>query len=216
MQRGDDGSDVGRKGGFLQRAYGLDGGEGTRALYSDWAAAYEAEVRANGYATPSRCAAALSAHAADRTAPLLDIGCGTGLSGEAFVGAGFTTVDGTDFTEAMLAHARTKPGVYRRLIPSDLACPVPAAPGDYANMAAVGVIGPSHAPATMIETAVGLLPSGGCFVFSLNDHALEDGSYRQSVDGLVANGVAQVVFDAYGDHLPGIDLKAAVIVLRRA
>ncbi len=201
--------------GFLQRAYDLDGGEATQALYSDWAATYEAEVRANGYVTPSRCAAALAAHAADLAAPLLDLGCGTGLSGEAFRAAGFTTIDGTDFSDAMLAHARTKPGVYRRLTRGDLTRPIPAEPGDYANMAAVGVFSPSHAPAAMLGTAVGLLPPGGCFVFSLNDHALEDASYRQTIDRLATEGTVHPVFDDYGDHLPGIDLKAAVIVLRR-
>ncbi len=215
MMDDDDGHEPGPADGFLQRAYDLDGGEATQALYSDWAATYEAEVRANGYVTPSRCAVALAAHAADVAAPLLDLGCGTGLSGEAFRAAGFATIDGTDFSDAMLAHARTKPGVYRRLTRGDLTTPIPAEPGDYANMSAVGVFSPSHAPAAMIETAISLLPPGGCFVFSLNDHALEDASYREVVDGLAAAGTAQPVFDEYGDHLPGIDLKAAVIVLRR-
>ena len=202
--------------GFLQRAYDLDGGAATQALYSDWAATYEAEVRANGYVTPARCAAALAAHAANLTAPLLDLGCGTGLSGEAFRAAGFTIVDGTDFSDAMLAHARAKPGVYRHMTRGDLTRPIPAEAGDYANIAAVGVFSPSHAPADMIETAVRLLPPGGCFVFSLNDHALEDASYRQTIDRLAENGAVRAVFDEYGDHLPGIDLKAAVVVLRRA
>ena len=209
-------SGTGPDGGFLQRAYDLDGREATQALYSDWAATYEAEVRANGYATPARCAAALAAHATDLAAPLLDLGCGTGLSGEAFRAAGFTTVDGTDFSDAMLAHARAKPGVYRRLIRGDLTCPIPAAPGDCANIAAVGVFSPSHAPAAMMETAVSLLPPDGCFVFSLNDHALEDASYRHAIDRLASDGTAHTIFEEYGDHLPGIDLRAAVIVLRRA
>jgi hypothetical protein len=70
----------------------------TRALYTDWAATYDADVTGAGYATPKRLAEALAAHVPDPTAPLLDFGCGTGLSGRALHAAGFTTLDGTDIT----------------------------------------------------------------------------------------------------------------------
>jgi len=67
--------------GFLERAYGLDDAESTRDFYRDWAATYDEEIRANGYATPRRCAAALAGLVEDTSAPLHDLGCGTGLSG---------------------------------------------------------------------------------------------------------------------------------------
>ncbi len=57
-------------------------------------------------------AAALAALVGDLDAPLLDLGCGTGLSGEAFMSAGFSVIDGTDFSETMIAVARNKPGLY--------------------------------------------------------------------------------------------------------
>ncbi|MDH3453013.1 MAG: methyltransferase domain-containing protein, partial [Gammaproteobacteria bacterium] len=91
----------------------------------------------NGYVTPGRCAQALADLAPDKSAPLLDLGCGTGLSGEALRAAGFATLDGTDFSEEMLTLARAKPGLYRNLILGDLNNPLPGAPGDYANVAAV-------------------------------------------------------------------------------
>ena len=69
--------------GYLDSAYAVEDAESTRNLYQDWAATYEQEVRANGYVTPTRCAHALANLAADKRAPLLDLGCGTGLSGEA-------------------------------------------------------------------------------------------------------------------------------------
>ena len=60
-----------------------------------------------------------------------------------------------------------------------------------------------------------LLPVGGCFVFSLNDHALEDASYNEVIRALVVDGVAEVASREYGDHLPGRGLKADICVLRR-
>ena len=100
---------------FLDRAYELDTAEKTHAFYRDWAASYDEEVRASGYASPARTAAAMAEAAGDLTAPFLDLGCGTGLAGEAFRQAGFTTIDGTDFSEEMLAAAETK-GIYRRAV----------------------------------------------------------------------------------------------------
>ncbi len=203
------------RGGFLDDAYELDGSEATQAFYGEWAETYEAEIKANGYVTPTRCAAALAAHAADAGAPLLDLGCGTGLSGEAFRAAGFAVIDGTDFSAEMLAYARDKPGVYRRLTLGDLTRPIPADPGEYANVAAVGVFSPGHAPASMLDAVLALLDRGGCFVFSLNDHALADPSFEARIAANVDAGIAEVAFQEYGDHLPGTGLRASVYVLRR-
>lgn len=199
---------------FLDDVYGLDSAERTRALYEDWAGSYDEEVGRNGYASPDRAAAALAASAADPEAPLLDLGCGTGLSGEAFARAGFTTIDGTDFSGEMLSLAHAK-GVYRRLVRGDLEAPIPFSRGEYANVAAVGVFSPGHAPAEMIARVVDLLDPGGCFVFSLNDHALEDASFMAQVRSLEDDGKVETVFSEYGEHLPGRGLGAVIHVIRR-
>jgi predicted TPR repeat methyltransferase len=199
---------------FFERAYDLADAEQTRRLYDEWAASYDEELRAAGYASPARTAAALAAAVADRAAPLLDLGCGSGLSGEALRAAGFTAIDGTDFSVEMLTVAAGK-GVYRELFQGDLNTPIPASPGDYGNAAAVGVFSPTHAPAAMIDDVVALLPTGGCFGFSLNDHALAEPDYEKRIGDLVEAGAVEVLSDAYGDHLPRIGLKAKIYVLRR-
>ena len=93
---------------FLDKAYKARDAASTRALYDDWAASYEAEVAENGYATPARCAEALKGQTADMSAPILDFGCGTGLSGLALKLAGFETIDGVDLSAEMLEGARSK------------------------------------------------------------------------------------------------------------
>jgi len=199
---------------FLDKAYDLDGAEATRQFYDDWSESYDAEVRENGYATPARCAAALKKFTGGLATPLLDIGCGTGVSGEAFRDAGFTTIDGADFSAEMLAAAKKK-DLYRDLIQTDLANPFPFEPGKYANIAAVGVLNPGHAPAETLDAVIPLLPRGGCFVFSLNDHAMEDGSYEGRILEHVDTGSTLLMFREYGDHLPKIGLKSNVYVLKR-
>lgn len=199
---------------FLDNAYELDSSDKTREYYRQWARSYDDELKANGYASPARVAAAMAAHVADLTAPILDLGCGTGLSGQALRDQGFTTIDGTDFSQEMLAVAQSK-DLYRATAKGDLNNPIPAAKGDYQNFAAVGVFSPGHAPPEMIPSVVDLLPQHGCLGFTLNDHALEDARYETFISDLAEAGTVEVALKEYGDHLPGIGLKATVYILRK-
>ena len=98
-----------RKSPDLTQAYALETPEDSQKLYADWADTYEADVAAYGYATPARIARALAPHLPDTSAPILDFGCGTGLSGQALAAAGFTTIDGTDISAEMRAQAWRHP-----------------------------------------------------------------------------------------------------------
>lgn len=158
--------------GFLGAAYDASTLADVGKLYCSWAATYDAELSANGYASPTRTAAAMAAHVADKSDPLLDIGCGTGLSGAALLETGFSTLDGTDFSAEMLAIAEGK-AIYRQLVQGSIEAPVLVTTEKYSNMVAVGVFSPGHAPSSMIGDVIALLPPDGCFGFSINDHALE-------------------------------------------
>lgn len=197
---------------FLDKAYGARDASSTRQLYDDWAASYEAELGENGYATPGRCAAALAEFSKDKTAPILDFGCGTGLSGLALKLAGFEVIDGVDLSADMIAQASDK-NVYRTLKQIE-AGDDPAS--GYAAIAAIGVIGAGAAPISVFDQLMHALGSGGLFVFSFNDHALEDPANEARVHEWTDCGAATLLFREYGDHIPGIDLKANVYVLEKA
>ena len=149
----------------------------------------------------------------ERGQQVLDIGCGTGLSGEALRQAGFTTIDGTDFSEEMINAAATK-DIYRALIRGDVNKPLPAG-DDYVNFAAIGVFSPGHGMPDLIGTVIDRVPRGGCFGFSLNDHALQDPGYETAIRDLVEAGTVDLVFDEYGDHLTGLGSKSRVCVLKK-
>ncbi|MEX0310113.1 MAG: class I SAM-dependent methyltransferase [Tateyamaria sp.] len=199
--------------GFLDKAYQARDAASTRALYDDWAASYEAEVAENGYATPGRCAEALKAETDDLTAPILDFGCGTGLSGLALKLAGFANIDGVDLSQEMLEGAREK-GVYRHLDLIEAGDALPRS--GYTAMAAIGVIGAGAAPISVLHTLMRALPAGGKLVFSFNDHALEDPANEAGVAEWTDCGAARLRFKEHGPHLPGIDLKSNVYVLEKA
>jgi predicted TPR repeat methyltransferase len=200
---------------LLNAAYNIENKDDAKRLYDDWAAGYADEMAANGYAAPARTADALAKYAADKAAPVLDLGCGAGLSGAALGDAGFSTVDGADFAPRMLKAAAER-GVYRDLVLTDLSDPLPGAPDQYANMCAVGVFSPGHAPASLIAKVMNALPRGGCFAFTLNEHAMKDAEYGCWMRELLDTGYASLLFKELGPHVPGIGLQAEVWVIRRS
>jgi len=200
---------------FLDKAYTARTAEETRQLYDDWAASYEAEIARNGYATPGRCAEALAAHMTDTALPILDFGCGTGLSGLALKLAGFETIDGVDLSADMIARAQGK-NAYRKLSQIEPDAAVPGAQGAYAAIAAIGVIGAGAAPISTFDLILNSLGPGGKFVLSFNDHALEDPINEGRIAEWCDCGAARLLFKEYGDHLPGIGVKANVYVLEKA
>ena len=201
-------------GKFLDKAYQARDADSTRALYDDWSASYEAEVAENGYVTPERCATALAQFTEDMSAPILDFGCGTGLSGLALKRAGFATIDGVDLSSEMLSKAKAK-NVYRNLSIIEADAPLAHKPGNHAALAAIGVIGAGAAPISVLHTLMRGLGAAGKLVLSFNDHALEDPKNEAGLNEWLDCGAATLLFREHGPHLPGIDLKATVYVIEK-
>ncbi|WP_373356747.1 class I SAM-dependent methyltransferase [Pseudoroseicyclus sp. CXY001] len=196
-------------GGFLKNVYDLDGEGAVRDYYDGWAASYDAELRQAGYATPARCAAALAATGLSKDAPILDMGCGTGLSGVALAAEGFEVIDGCDLSEGMLKVARAR-GLYRHLFPAG-----ETPPEQPRAVTAVGVIGPGAGPISLFDQCLDLLPSGGLFCFSFNDHALEVPEFPAAHARALESGLAVQRFAELGPHLPSMDVKSMVYVLEK-
>ncbi|MCR9157926.1 MAG: methyltransferase domain-containing protein [Rhodobacteraceae bacterium] len=199
---------------FLDKVYGVSGAYETRALYDAWSESYEAEIAENGYVTPKRCAEALAAVLADTSAPILDFGCGTGLSGLALQQAGFTCFDGVDLSADMLAKAKDK-GIYRTVSVIEPDETPPGPPGTYRAITAIGVIGSGAAPISVLDQLCDALTPSGLLCFSFNDHTLENPIYEQHVNALVANGTMRLIQHSYGPHLPARNINSAIYVLEK-
>ncbi len=199
---------------FLEDVYDISSTEDTQALYEDWAASYDEEISENGYASPERAAHALRASGADLQAPLLDIGCGTGLSGLFLKQAGFSDIDGSDFTRAMLDQAKKK-SIYQNLYLANAAQPFDYIKRPYQNFTAIGMFSPGHADADVMMHIFELMPAGGYFAFSLNDHAIEDPRYLEMISERIFSQSARITWQDYGDHLPKIGLNSMIVVLEK-
>ncbi len=180
------------------------------------AADYDRLMAEAGYEGPQRAALALAGLGAAHAAPLLEFGAGTGLVGVALRSLGFTVIDGLEPNPEMRAIAEARPGgVYRAVIPWDWSGAPPVAENAYLNTAAVGILAPGWAPASVIDWGLRLIPSGGLFVFSLSDLARSNPDYVGRIRENVDSGYAEIAFREYGRFLPGADLKADIYVLRR-
>lgn len=200
---------------FLDKVYGVRGVDAIRDLYDAWAESYDSEILENGYATPKRCAEALAEQIDDLDVPVLDFGCGTGLSGMALKSVGFTNIDGVDVSSDMLSGARDK-GVYRSLRHIAPAIqPVPK-PGAYRAIAAIGVIGVGAAPIDTFDLLMTSLAPGGLLVLSFNDHFLKDSTSEARISDWVDTGAARLLFKESGPHLPKINVNSTVYVIEKA
>ena len=199
---------------FLKNSYVLDSVDNTRDYYRDWAASYDAEITENGYQTPRRCAQALARHLQDKSSRILDIGCGTGLSGMAFRAEGFENLHGNDLSREMLDIAATR-SIYQSIVLADLNNPLNFDDGAYDVIAAVGVISVGHAPPSTIEQMFNKLRQGGIFVFSINDASIADGTFVPAVEKLLTDDNALLCEAHYGEHLPKIGMKSTVYVIKK-
>jgi predicted TPR repeat methyltransferase len=184
----------------------------TLQVYADWAKDYDADVLASGYATPTRAATALAEFVAP-DAPILDFGCGTGLSGKALRAAGLTTFDGTDISTEMLALAQGQ-NLYRRIWQSNPGV-LDVIAGAYTAILACGVVSLGAAPPETLDLLIDKLGRGGHLAFSYNDPTLADPAFTGHLARLIANGGVNEIYRAHGPHLPQKGMGSDVIILRK-
>ncbi|MBT3709544.1 MAG: class I SAM-dependent methyltransferase, partial [Gammaproteobacteria bacterium] len=86
--------------------------------YDEWANDYNETLMDWHYEAPSKIASMLSS-ALSLQSSILDAGCGTGLSGNALIGAGFSSIDGINVSDRSLEVA-SKSGAYNTLRVMDM------------------------------------------------------------------------------------------------
>ncbi len=170
---------------FLDRIYALENEGDVRTFYDEAAGDYDEILLAQvGYVSPTICAEAIARFFPDREAALIDLGCGTGLAGEALTALGYTHIDGVDFSSEMLAVAETR-NCYTRLSLADLNAGTDIPEHSYAAGVSVGVFGQHVLPAALDE-AIRIVEPGGVFCFSVNERAFDEYGFREKVDALGA------------------------------
>ncbi len=166
-----------------------------RQLYDRWAGDYDRNLAAWGYEAPAVAAARLRVLAGGAVSDLtvLDVGCGTGLTGRALQAACFSIVDGVDLSEASLAEAE-KGGIYRRLTAVDFTR-LPTAIGEnaYDALFCVGVL--SYLPDTeaVCREFCRLTKPGGAILLTQRSDIFAERDDAKAFAALEAAGHWQIV-----------------------
>ncbi len=191
---------------FFSAAYSLENTDQTKAHYAEWAEVYDKEIgHEKGYRQPERCANALKSTGLAADAPILDVGCGTGLSGLALRQAGYINLDGCDLSPQMLEKARAT-GCYQRLFETNLnEPPLAAEDRQYAAATCVGVFSFGHVLPDAIDEILRVLKPGGNLVIGLNDHFYEEGSFPKKLDQLVNTQQIEILSRDHGLHLEHVE-----------
>ncbi|MDF1721256.1 MAG: class I SAM-dependent methyltransferase [Minwuia sp.] len=202
---------------FLGDAYADTSADETRALYDAWSEVYDTElVTENAYAQPQRCAAALAAAAPNHDVAVLDIGCGTGLSGLALRAAGFSVLAGCDLSPGMMLRAMAT-GVYSRLFETDLnAPPMPVADGSFGAATAVGVFTFGHVRADALDEILRVLRPGAPLIIGLNEKYYAEGSLTRRMAALSEAGQLDILSREKGEHIPGTGVEGWVLTMRKS
>ncbi len=178
---------------LLDRAYHVSNTGDMHALYRDWAETYDDHLIDHlQYSAPDRVAALLQKHCQGADKAVVDIGCGTGLTGEALVRQGFNTLDGIDFSPEMLIRARSK-GIYRDLIEADLTRTLDIPDAHYEAAASSGTFTHAHVGAQALDEIFRILKPGGVLVCSVNQSVWDPMGFASKVEELTAAGTMETL-----------------------
>jgi predicted TPR repeat methyltransferase len=145
--------------------------------YATWAAEYDRQTLHLGYCLPFLITAWVARHVQPGTGPLLDAGCGSGLTGPFLAALGYPEIEGLDLSAEMLALADRR-GAYRSLKKAALGEPLPWPHDYFAAFLSTGVFTEGHAPASSLDELVRITRPGGHAVFTVRDTVLEAGGFR--------------------------------------
>ncbi|KRB20831.1 MULTISPECIES: class I SAM-dependent DNA methyltransferase [Mesorhizobium] len=176
----------------LDSVYGADTPESLAQAYAAWAATYDSETASLGYLLPFLITAWVARYVPAGEGPLLDAGCGTGLSGPSLKALGYRDIAGLDLSDDMLKIAGSR-NAYGELKQAMLGGPLPWPDGYFRAFFSTGVFTISHAPASGLHDLVRITKKGGHAIFTVRDQVFESGGFQAVFDELTTANKWQLV-----------------------
>ena len=173
---------------FLSEAYGLDDPERMKEFYAKWARDYDNQMNEGlGYASPGLIATRLITHQPDRHAPVLDVGCGTGLTVLDLAAAGYDALYGIDLSPEMIEVARGR-GIYTGLVVGDLNQPLAYDDDFFGGVISSGTFTHGHVGPEPLEELVRVLAPGGVLACTVHDKLWKSRGFESAFSELESSG----------------------------
>ena len=191
-------------------AYALETPADNIDLYKKWAGTYDTEfAAAEGYVLYLHVSEQLLQRQSQIEGPVLDVGCGTGLVGEALRGGGIDVVDGIDISPEMLAEAGKKTTadgtpVYRNLMTADLTKTIDIADNHYGALISAGTFTHGHLGPESLDELWRVAAPSAVAVIGVRSTHYEAMGFKAKFEADVASGTITepeiVMANVYGEN----------------
>ena len=203
--------------GMLEKLAGYEAeGISTKPLYDEWSQSYETDLLGKfGYSGHIIAADAFRTLVTDKSAAIIDIGCGTGLVAQELQKAGYANIDGLDISTAILAEAKAK-NIYGHLIEGDMQKRTPVGDEAYDAIICAGSFAPGHLGPECYPEFIRMVRPGGPIVIFMNGaHYVEDG-YEAHIRKLEDEGAWTVIGIKSFNYMSALERPGRLIMARKA
>ena len=187
----------------LDLAYALETVQDNRNLYAAWAKDYENDFASTmDYILPNQVAKIFVELGG--TGPVLDVGAGTGLAGQALSKLGIHPIDALDLSNAMLEVALEKK-IYRNFFTADITQPIVTNNYSYQGIISSGTFTHGHVGPNALDNLIMVAEDGAFFALSINkNHWIEKGFAKkfESLNGVIEKLLLHNV-NIYGKNSKG-------------
>jgi predicted TPR repeat methyltransferase len=200
---------------FVVEAYGLDDQKDMVDFYRKWAEDYDHQMMVElQYESPTRIAETLDQFQ-NKSASVLDVGCGTGLTGLSLHNLGFECIDGIDLSPDMIGVAGQR-GIYRDLIVGDLNLPFDIEDTHYDAIISLGTFTHGHVGPEPIDELLRILKPGGIIACTVHKALWDTRGFKQKFENLFVSKHASCLMLEEGQYFANGELEGWFCVYRKS
>ena len=161
-------------------------------VYRDWAKKYDYDNdHVLGTVSQPKSVNLLSTRLKDKTAKIIDVGCGTGLVGEKLKAKEFIYFDGLDISKDMLSIAKSRG--YRNLFLGSLNKQLPVLDDAYDAAMCIGVFTHGHVSSDGFNELCRIVKPGGYVCFTINEGVFEEYGFKEMIAEFQLNKAWEVI-----------------------
>ena len=169
---------------WLKTVYSETSSSKLNKHYKNWANLYDTDMSSWGYAYPLQLNKILTNKLKlKKTIKILDAGCGTGYVAEVLSKLNYKNITGIDFSEEMLAIARSKK-IYKKLMCQSLIEKIELRSKQFDLIICTGVLTSGHVGPSAINELVRLLKPQGFFVCSIAESVYKKNGFEKEINNL--------------------------------